>query len=373
MPVSYSSLSKIPTCYATVSISHTKPYTLDAKLEAISSAGFKAVELGFPDLLEFAKDWLDTDVKEDEYDKLCVAAEEVKSLCQVHDLKILVLQPFSNFEGWEPGSDEQKDALARAHGWISIMKAVGTDMLQVGSSDSFNITSDRDRLASDLRHLADLLRPHGFRLAYENWCWATHCPTLSDAWEIVQLVNRSNIGLCLDTFQIAGSEWADPTTEDGLVKHDGLDGLPGLRAKFHRSLAKLSTTIPADKIYFLQISDAYQPVPPMKDKVVDGLRPRGRWSHDFRPLPFEEGYLPVTEVTRAVLETGFRGWFSYEAFDGGKDGKGLPESREADLMAIAKRAMVAQRELLSAAAQYTRPSEDQMHITYRGQETNQLS
>ena len=103
MPVSYSSLSKIPTCYATVSISHTKPYTLDAKLEAISSAGFKAVELGFPDLLEFAKDWLDTDVKEDEYDKLCVAAEEVKSLCQVHDLKILVLQPFSNFEGWEPG------------------------------------------------------------------------------------------------------------------------------------------------------------------------------------------------------------------------------------------------------------------------------
>ena len=111
----------------------------------------------------------------------------------------------------------------------------------------------------------------------------------------------------------------------------------------------------------------------MKDKVVDGLRPRGRWSHDFRPLPFEEGYLPVTEVTRAVLETGFRGWFSYEAFDGGKDGKGLPESREADLMAIAKRAMVAQRELLSAAAQYTRPSEDQMHITYRGQETNQLS
>ena len=31
--------------------------------------------------------------------------------------------------------------------------------------------SDPDQLASDLAELADMLNVHGFRLAYENWCW----------------------------------------------------------------------------------------------------------------------------------------------------------------------------------------------------------
>ena len=42
-----------------------------------------------------------------------------------------MLQPFSNFEGWPQGSKERGDAFSRAKGWIQIMQAVGTDMLQV--------------------------------------------------------------------------------------------------------------------------------------------------------------------------------------------------------------------------------------------------
>jgi sugar phosphate isomerase/epimerase len=249
------------------------------------------------------------------------------------------------------------------------MQAVGTDMLQVGSSilsdyridhscllqvgasDSIDISADKNGLASDLRELSDLMKPHDFRIAYENWCWATRCPTWSHVWEIVQLVNRDNVGLCLDTFQIAGSEWADPTKEDGIITHDGIEGLDQLEAKFERSLEKLSQTIPKDKIFFFQISDAYKPSTPIEDEIIDGLKPRGRWSHDFRPLPFDSGYLPVVQVTKAILNTGYRDWFSTEVFDGGKDGKGKAESEEADLKAVARYAMNAHVKLMNASAE----------------------
>lgn len=95
------------------------------------------------------------------------------------------------------------------------------------------------------------------------------------------------------------------------------------------SLRDLTTEIPKEKIYLLQISDAYKVPVPFSEDVEEGsgLRPRGRWSRDFRPYPFNGGYLPVVEVTKAVLATGFRGWFSLEVFDGGKDGKSGPRER----------------------------------------------
>ncbi|KAI9882606.1 MAG: hypothetical protein M1823_005653 [Watsoniomyces obsoletus] len=158
-------------------------------------------------------------------------------------------------------------------------------------------------------------------MAYENWCWSTHAPSWKDAWEMVQKVDRPNVGLCLDTFQTAGGEWGDPTTESGIRDHPG--GREGLEADFRRSLEELSTIVPPEKIFFLQISDAYRPrVPFNPESDEQGLRPRGRWSHDSRPMPFNGGYLPVKEVTEAVLKTGFRGWMSMEIFDGGAEGKG---------------------------------------------------
>ena len=125
--------SKVPTCYASCSIgSPSDP--LPAKLDAISAAGFDAIELSLPDLLSFANSHLKKEVKEDDYNELCIAGQEVRTLCLEKELKILVLQPFCNFEGWPEGSPERKDAFERAGGWIRIMEAVGTNMLQVGLS-----------------------------------------------------------------------------------------------------------------------------------------------------------------------------------------------------------------------------------------------
>jgi sugar phosphate isomerase/epimerase len=198
-------------------------------------------------------------------------------------------------------------------------------MLQVGSTDSpaDKISTATEDIVADLRELADTLAAHNMRLAYENWCWSTHAPTWRDVWNIVRQVDRPNVGLCLDTFQTAGSEWADPTTASGMVEEDEGAGIPEFEEmpvdkRFGDSLVALSRTIPADKVYLLQISDAYKPEPkPLEASEVDGMRPRARWSHAFRPLPYHGGYLPVEAVTRAVLGTGFRGWFSIEVFDGG--------------------------------------------------------
>lgn len=187
---------------------------------------------------------------------------------------------------------------------------------QVGSSDSEGINPDRDYVVRDLSLLCDLLAAEGFKLAYENWCWG-HAPTWFEVYNIVKDVReggKTNCGLCLDSFQTAGSEWADPTSSTGLNGDDERD------AKLDQSMEELSAIVPAEMIYFFQVSDAYRLDEPLEDKVVDGLRPRGRWSHDYRPLPYDGGYLPVAKVTKAVLKTGFRGTFSVEVFDGKKRG-----------------------------------------------------
>ena len=65
-------------------------------------------------------------------------------------------------------------------------------------------------------------------------------------------------------------------------------------------------------------------------------------------MPFDGGYLPVTEVTKAVLRTGFRGWFSMEIFDGGPDGS---DQEWADMSGYAKKAMASHKRLLEEAAE----------------------
>ncbi|KAH8923834.1 xylose isomerase-like protein [Atractiella rhizophila] len=333
-----------PISFATCSIGNNPSHTLPKKLDAISSAGFAAIELSMPDILTFGSQHLGKKVSEKDWEELCATAREIKRMTDERGLDILMLQPFANFEGWQEGSEERKDAFERARGWIAIMEACGTDMLQVGSSDSpaSKIGMDRNRFVSDLRQLADLLAEKNFRMCYENWCWSTHAPGWKDVWDIVQKVDRPNVGLCLDTFQTAGGEWGDPTTASGVREDVSKEEL---EERFSTSLQELGRTIPKEKIYLLQISDAYKPKEPFSDSADEaGLRPRGRWSHDFRPLPFDGGYLPVVEVTKAVMQTGFRGWFSYEVFDGREDGKG----KEYDLKEYAQKAKDAHLKLMDA-------------------------
>lgn len=86
------------------------------------------------------------------------------------------------------------------------------------------------------------------------------------------------------------------------------------------------------------------------------MRARRRWSHDYKPYPFNGGFLPVVQATKAVLGTGFRGWFSMEVFDSGADGKAAPETgqregmSEGETVDFCKSAMGSHRQLLEECA-----------------------
>ncbi len=122
-----------------------------------------------------------------------------------------------------------------------------------------------------------------------------------------------------------------------------------LQEKFQESLKSLSVTIPGEKIYILQISDAYKPKEPLDPKPDEnGMRPRARWSLCLRPLPFDGGYLPVVEFTKAVLKTGYRGWFSTEVFDSGPSGQ---DQEWKDMSGYTKKAMQAHERLLREVAE----------------------
>ncbi|KAH0528791.1 hypothetical protein TsFJ059_003606 [Trichoderma semiorbis] len=301
----------IPTSFASCSIPPHFKASLPEKLEAIRNAGFDGIEMSMPDILEYGSHIEGEKIREDDYDTLSDVAGKIRILTDQLGLEILMLQPFSRFEGWQKDTQpqERSEAFARAKGWIRIMESLGTDMLQVGSSDAQDISPSLDEHAQDLRELADLLGEKGFRLAYENWCWATYAPTWKDVWEISRKADRKNIGLCLDTFQSAGGEYGDPSTESGYIEDFSSAELD---SRWKHSLTELEHTVPGDKIFLLQISDAYKMKPPLRDTKE---RPRSVWSHDYRPLPFNGGYLPIQDFLKSVLRTGFRGWLSVEVFD----------------------------------------------------------
>lgn len=125
------SLAAIPLSFASVSIGCKPSHTLPAKIDALAKAGFRGIELGFPDLQTFASLFLDKSVGEHDYDNLVRAAEEVKRMCEQKGVEIMLVQPFANFEGWLETSPERREAWKRANGWLRILIASGCETLQV--------------------------------------------------------------------------------------------------------------------------------------------------------------------------------------------------------------------------------------------------
>ncbi|KAH7025251.1 xylose isomerase-like protein [Microdochium trichocladiopsis] len=270
----------IPTSFATCSIGS---YSHPALPE---NAGFNAVELAMPDLLAYGMFLNGEEPDASDYDTIVEVARAIKPLAEEVGVGILMLKPFVNFEGWKLGlqDSEREDAFARARGWLMVMEALGTDMLQkLASSDAEEISPSVDDLAADVAKLADMCAEEGFRVAYENRCWATRTRTWKAAWEIVKNADKPNLGLCLGTFQILGGEFGDPTTRTGLIEDICR---AELESRWRASLRQLSATVPAEKIFLVQLSDAYRMDPPIKEsRDSQGSLSRFRWSQDHRPLP----------------------------------------------------------------------------------------
>jgi 4-hydroxyphenylpyruvate dioxygenase len=330
-------------------------HSLEAKLSAASKAGFKGVECFYEDLEVLSKRLptssssntdaiagpgldaatsIDADAdtnsdtntpsspttSEPSPQALLQAAHHFSSLAKTHNLHVLCLQPFMHYEGLLSHATrahrQQKLRL-----WFKLAKILGTDIIQVPSNFLLEgVTGDHEVIVRDLRWLADqgLKEEPVIRFAYENICWGTFISKWKEMWDVVKEVDRPNFGMCLDTFHLCGTEWADPASDSGTVEGDA-------DKTFRESMAQVAATIDVDKVFYVQAADAERAVPPMRRGAgnnwwADGQQPRMTWSRNLRVFAFEErGYMPVEVALRAILDPppmglGYQGWVSMEVF-----------------------------------------------------------
>ncbi|KAL5522922.1 hypothetical protein ACEPAF_1189 [Sanghuangporus sanghuang] len=325
MDFSIESLRKIQTAYATASAGMHPSHTLPAKLKAVAEAGFKWTEIAFPDLEKYASSKFEGYRKIDisgvgDVDKLLESAKDIYLLCRQLGLCVLTVMPFSQFEGYDDATKIEQ-GLKRARTWFKVLKALSCQMLQVGSSNNPSINNSYDLMSKNLQNLADeaAAQEPPIRIAYEMWCWATHVNTWEHTFDICRRVNRPNFGLCLDTFQISAILLARQICLPGALTPSNVPLPP---SSFSESLVELTRTFApyTDRIFYLQISDGsrIEPHALAAEANEQGIHPLYAYSNAYRPLPFQKvshpGFLPVLDVIRAVLATGWRGPWSYEVF-----------------------------------------------------------
>jgi 4-hydroxyphenylpyruvate dioxygenase len=230
--------------------------TLVEKLQAIAAAGFDGVEIFENDLLYFDG-----------------SPAEVRTICADLGLRVLLFQPFRDFEA-APRARMPKN-FDRAESKFDVMEQLGADLMLVCSNTAPDTRPDDAVATEDLRALGERAALRGFRIGYEALAWGRQVNTFGHAWKIVQAADHPAVGLVVDTFHTFA-------IED--------DDAPIAR-------------IPGDRIFFAQLADA-----PMIR--LDPLS----WSRHFRLFP-GQGAFPVTRFTRNVLASGYNGPISLEIFN----------------------------------------------------------
>ncbi|RMZ00454.1 hypothetical protein D0862_06718 [Hortaea werneckii] len=293
-------------------------HALEEKLKRASSAGFGGIELFYEDLEYFARSRSgaqsnDTLVSPTE---LVAAAAEIRKLCLEQGLSIIGLQPFLFYEGLLDRK-EHAARIEKLHVWFDIVDALDVDTIQIPSNflPEPQITSDLNMIVADMVEVAELgaNRSKPIRFAFENLCWGTHIDTWEQAWQVVQLVNRPNFGMCLDTFNIAGRVWADPASADGkAVDAD---------AALESSLERLVNTVDVSKVFYIQLVDAERLKTPLDESheyYAKGQPARMSWSRNARCFMYETdrgAYLPVEKVAKTIIhQLGYQGAVSMELF-----------------------------------------------------------
>lgn len=287
---------------STISMGWHLSHTLEAKLTAASKHGFAGVEIFWMDLAAYAERHTISPIE---------AAPLVKDLCREVRLEVVCLSSFDNFEG---SHRPLSDRLTLAKEWIEIAHGLGTDMIQIPSNDDRSCNGEEDTIVSELRQLADVgsAASPPIRFAYEALGWSTHVADWEESLRIVELVNRGNFGLCLDTYHILARLWADFSSDSGVR--------PGGKAALHASIKRL-LNCPKERIFYVQLSDAERCHPPLLPGhpaySLDKF-PSHSWCSWGRLFPGEvsEGaYLPMAEICRAMLmHSGWKGWVSMEIF-----------------------------------------------------------
>ncbi|PWZ03571.1 xylose isomerase-like protein [Testicularia cyperi] len=261
-----------------------------------------------------------------ELDQEIRAAEYVADFCRSLGLEIYNLQPLRDIEGWVDAKDREV-AMERVKSRFPVMKALGTELLLICSNNAKapQTTGDLDTLVKDFTQISDMayhfaeVEGHNIKVGFEALSWGAHVDVWQQAWEVVRTTDRDNIGLILDSFNTLGRQFADPCTVSGIQ-----EPVAATYAALESNLELLSTSVPASKIFFLQIGDACRmPAPLEPSPNANEPRPaRMIWSRSSRlfPCEFDRGaFMPVKDFIAAVAKTGYSGPWSIEVFNNSLD------------------------------------------------------
>ncbi|RDW76560.1 sugar phosphate isomerase/epimerase family protein [Aspergillus mulundensis] len=301
----------------TMSLSKPGLHALDHKLRVAAAHGFTGIELFIDDLSHFAETRFNG--------SLIQAAQHASSVAKQLNLTFICLQPFAFYEGLLDRTQTKYLVEEKLPLWFELARILETDLIQIpanflgndAKTNAPRTTGDLDVIVSDLQRVADIGAAQGFRFVYEALCWSTHVDTWESAWNVVRLVNRDNFGICLDSFNIAGRIYADPTSPDGRTP----DAAEAVTRSMDILRSKVSSgELDIKKIFYIQLVDGERLSAPLDEKhpfYVAGQPARMNWSRNARLFPCEVdrgGYLPVLEIAKAFFDLGFEGWVSLELF-----------------------------------------------------------
>ncbi|KAJ5102502.1 hypothetical protein N7532_003031 [Penicillium argentinense] len=299
---------------ATVSLGAAHLHSIATKIDAAAQNGQRGLELFHDDLAQLAKTLrcheCETTGRSDR-DYEIDAAHAIRNLCAERGMQVLALQPFRHYEGLRDLARHAQRIDELRH-WVRLSQILGDDLfILIPSSflDPSEITGDRERLVADLAEAADVAFPT--RVAYEALAWGTYINTWEGSWEIVQRANRPNLGICLDTFNIAARVWANPTSPTGR-------GPAQVDQDLQLSMERLVQEIDPERVMMVQLADGER-VDPQAPFLQESKLPKLlAWSRNARLFPCEEergGYLPIQLVAEACLNgLGYAGWVSMEVF-----------------------------------------------------------
>ncbi|EPQ32014.1 uncharacterized protein PFL1_00212 [Pseudozyma flocculosa PF-1] len=302
---------------------HAARHGLEAKIAALREAGYHGIEIHFECLQNEARRLFSLDSAVAPCaEQLYAAARSVRARCEAASLQIICLEPFLHYPGLLPTS-RRDERLAEVPMWFTLADLLGTDMIQVASAMFGGpfVSNDESRIVEDLTILADMgLRwPRPKFWAYEAMCFG-HCTTTwEQAWRQVQRVDRPNFGIVMDTFQILGAIYADPTSVDG--KHVGADeAVEATLTKLRDTFEGPANAANRSKIFFMQLGDARKMDPPLSEEsdIFDASQHANVkmcWARMHRLFP-GEGYMPAQRIAQVILQDcGWRGWVSAEYFN----------------------------------------------------------
>ncbi|WWD01548.1 hypothetical protein V866_008493 [Kwoniella sp. B9012] len=344
---------------ATASLGFGKSHTIPAKFAALEKASYKYTEVGFGDYMSWVRsrrpdlppstcpeEWKEADEPDPEDEEIWNAMYEEASsfleLAESHGLSVLALQPLNQFDGWPEGSKRAEWVRRKAKRWLTLCSRLKVELIQVGANDYAEANALDSKTAEDLRWLAELgsQQDPPVKIAYEPWCFSKRVNDWEKVWELVQLGNHPNLGMCIDVahFPLAPAYGWDPTTGKGWTDEQ------------YEAMIERLKKVPGEKIFYLEISDVLKPVKPLGNgSPYDAWREKNKphrgdiftWTICGRPLPFvgkdagrdvksddDLGGGRVLQSVEAVLNTGFKGpimWEFFEALSMEKDESSVPE------------------------------------------------